>query len=172
MRSVKLAVLIAVVLLVFAILYYGLTHSGSEQNTSMMNEPVPEFQLQSLQGDSTLDETIFQGGETKLLNIWASWCAACKVEHPFLIELANRNIVIVGLNYRDNRTDAKKVILADGNPYRHIIYDKQGELALDLGVLGAPETFVIDANGKILARASGVIDADVWQSELAQYFDN
>lgn len=170
MKMVKLSVLFVLLLSVFGTLYYGLNNTNTELNDSMMNEPVPSFKLSSLNGDKIVDETIFVSDEYKLLNIWASWCAACKIEHPFLVELAESGITIVGLNYRDNRKDAQKVIAAEGNPYVEIVYDPNGTLALDLGVLGAPETFVIDSNGKIITRVSGVVDSDVWQNQLASYF--
>ncbi|MFC1235747.1 DsbE family thiol:disulfide interchange protein [Vibrio sp. F74] len=170
MKLVKLSVLLVILLSVFGTLYYGLNNANTELNDSMMNEPVPSFNLATLKGDKIVDETIFVSDEYTLLNIWASWCAACKIEHPFLVELAESGITIVGLNYRDNRKDAQKVIAAEGNPYVEIVYDPNGTLALDLGVLGAPETFVIDGNGKIITRVSGVVDSDVWQNQLASYF--
>lgn len=171
MRLTKLIVLCVVVLGLFATLYYGLNNNNVEQNTSMMNEPVPSFQLQSLDETQVLTEGLFISNEFKLLNIWASWCAACKTEHPFLLELANSGVKIIGLNYRDNRPDALKVIASDGNPYTQIIYDPNGQLALDLGVLGAPETFVIDSNGKIAARVSGVINPEIWQDKFGHLFN-
>ncbi|MDB1123759.1 DsbE family thiol:disulfide interchange protein [Vibrio algarum] len=170
MRQVKLLVLIAILMTVFSILYYGLNNGKTELNNSMMNEPVPSFRLSSLSEDKILDESLFVGEQHTLLNVWASWCAACKIEHPFLVELSVSGIDIVGLNYRDVRQDAKKVIAQDGNPYSEIVFDPNGELALDLGVLGAPETFVIDNKGMILKRVSGVIDAEVWENQLVTYF--
>ncbi|WED28006.1 DsbE family thiol:disulfide interchange protein [Vibrio sp. DW001] len=170
MKLVKLSVLLVILLSVFGTLYYGLNNANSELNDAMMNEPVPSFNLSTLRGDKIVDETIFVSDEYTLLNIWASWCAACKIEHPFLVELAESGIKIIGLNYRDNQKEAQKVIVAEGNPYTEIVYDPNGELALDLGVLGAPETFVIDGNGKIITRVSGIIDSDVWHNQLASYF--
>lgn len=170
MKLVKLSALLVILLSVFGTLYYGLNNANTELNDSMMNEAVPSFNLSSLNGDKIVDETIFVGDEYSLLNIWASWCAACKIEHPYLVELAESGIKIIGLNYRDNQKEAQKVIAAEGNPYVEIVYDPNGALALDLGVLGAPETFVIDGNGKIIARVSGIIDSDVWHNQLASYF--
>lgn len=170
MRTVKLSILSTVVFGLFALLYYALNHSGGEVNGALNGEPVPAFELELLDGTKRVNESILTGPKYKLLNIWASWCAACKVEHPLLVSLAGQGIDIIGLNYRDDRRKALAVLASDGNPYRTVVYDPQGEWALDLGVIGAPETFVIDDKGQIVIRISGVIDEQVWQDKLAVYF--
>lgn len=170
MRTIKLILLCLTMLTLFGGMYYGLNKPNSELDSLIMNKPVPTFKLQSLTEAAPLDHMIFQGGGYKLLNVWASWCAACKTEHPFLLDLAAKGIEIVGLNYRDNLNDARDVINQDGNPYTHIIYDPNGELALDLGVIGAPETFLIDSNGQIVFRLNGIVDSVAWRAHLERYF--
>ena len=170
MRIVKLLLLSLLLLIAFAVLYYGLNSDHIEVNTSMVNEPVPAFSLDALQDDKQLNQEIFADGDYTLLNVWASWCAACKSEHQFLISLKSSGIGIVGLNYRDNRKDALAVLRSDGNPYREVIYDPEGSLALDLGVIGAPETFVINGAGEIVYRVNGIIDQEIWQSQISPYF--
>jgi len=150
---------------------YGLNNTGSEFNSSMLSEQVPSFKLQSLDKTEILDNAIFVSDEFKLLNIWASWCTICKMEHSYLLKLAHSGVNIIGLNYRDNRHDAQKMIELEGSPYTDIIFDPNGQLALDLGVLGTPETFVINHSGQIVARVSGAIDATIWKKQLGHFFN-
>lgn len=106
----------------------------------------------------------------QLVNVWASWCGICKTEHAFLLELQKKGIPIVGLNYRDNPGAALNVLSTDGNPYSTVISDTQGKLALELGVIGTPETYLVDAEGQIVKKLLGVINESVWRKELAHYF--
>ncbi|MEZ9290162.1 DsbE family thiol:disulfide interchange protein [Vibrio lentus] len=106
----------------------------------------------------------------QLVNVWASWCGICKTEHAFLLELQKEGIPIVGLNYRDNPGAALNVLSNDGNPYSTVISDPQGKLALELGVIGTPETYLVDAEGQIVKKLLGVINESVWRKELAHYF--
>ncbi|ULN63179.1 DsbE family thiol:disulfide interchange protein [Vibrio gigantis] len=107
----------------------------------------------------------------QLVNVWASWCGICKTEHAYLLELQDQGIPIIGLNYRDNPAAAINVLSNDGNPYSKVISDPQGKLALELGVIGTPETYLVDAKGNIVKKLMGVINESVWQDELAIYFD-
>jgi cytochrome c biogenesis protein CcmG/thiol:disulfide interchange protein DsbE len=162
-RLVKFSVFLIALAVIFGGLIYALEADTSDNNAAQVNKPVPAFSLNSLDEPSTLlTEQLFIGQDYRLLNVWASWCAACKYEHPFLLNLKAQGIEIVGLNYRDQRVEAQKVLAQDGSPYISVIYDPHGELALDLGVVGAPETYLIDAQGQILLRYSGIIDAAVW----------
>ncbi|OBT27882.1 thiol:disulfide interchange protein [Vibrio tasmaniensis] len=106
----------------------------------------------------------------QMVNVWASWCGICKTEHAFLLELQKEGIPIVGLNYRDNPGAALNVLSNDGNPYSTVISDPQGKLALELGVIGTPETYLVDAEGQIVKKLLGVINESVWRKELAHYF--
>ena len=106
----------------------------------------------------------------QLVNVWASWCGICKTEHAFLLELQKKGIPIVGLNYRDNSGAAINVLSSDGNPYSTVISDPQGKLALELGVIGTPETYLVDAEGQIVKKLLGVINESVWRKVLAHYF--
>ncbi|WP_373959305.1 DsbE family thiol:disulfide interchange protein [Vibrio gigantis] len=107
----------------------------------------------------------------QLVNVWASWCGICKTEHAYLLELQDQGIPIIGLNYRDNPAAAINVLSNDGNPYSKVISDPQGKLALELGVIGTPETYLVDAKGSIVKKLMGVINESVWRDELAIYFD-
>ena len=105
-------------------------------------------------------------GKPLLVNIWATWCVACRVEHPVLNRLAAEGVVIYGVNYKDTNADAIKWLKDFHNPYQLNISDADGRLGLDLGVYGAPETYLIDANGVIRHKFIGVIDDRVWDTDL------
>ncbi|MGS0726716.1 DsbE family thiol:disulfide interchange protein, partial [Shewanella sp. 0m-11] len=129
-------------------------------------KPIPAFQLEVLEsGDTVSNETL--KGKVGLLNVWATWCPSCKYEHPFLMTLARKNILpIYGINYRDDRPLAIRELSREGNPYAINIYDHDGRLGLDLGVYGAPESFLVDHKGIIRYRYAGPIDRNVWKETL------
>ena len=105
-------------------------------------------------------------GKVRLLNVWATWCPACRAEHDYLQQLADSGVAIVGLNYKDEREAALKWLQQLGNPYEFNIYDPKGTLGFDLGVYGAPETYVIDAKGLVRYRHVGEVNERVWQSKF------
>lgn len=108
--------------------------------------------------------------QISILNVWASWCPACRQEHPYLMELAaSQSIPIYGLNLRDNREDALKLLTELGNPYVASGFDGKGDVARDLGVLGTPTTFLIDNHGVILHRHSSALTPEVWESEFVPH---
>jgi len=101
-----------------------------------------------------------------LVNIWATWCVSCRVEHPYLNKLAESGVRIVGLNYKDDTVAAQQWLTDLGNPYQWNIVDKDGRLGVDLGVFGAPETYVLDKQGVIRYKHVGVVDQRVWDEKM------
>ncbi|MBW7470331.1 DsbE family thiol:disulfide interchange protein [Marinobacter sp. F4218] len=160
-----LPLLIAVVLGV--VLFAGIGKDPTKLESALVGKPVPAFSLKDLNNpEAELDESLLRG-EVQLLNVWGTWCPACRDEHDDLMWLAqDKGISIVGLNYKDNRADALVWLERLGNPYRKTIYDPKGTLGFDLGVYGAPETFVIDASGVVRYRHVGVVNKQVWQETL------
>lgn len=144
------------------ILSSGLGKDPTELDSKMIGKPVPEFALESLQDASLkLTEADIQG--PAMLNVFASWCPSCYVEHPYFMDFQSRDIIpIYGLNYRDERDDGLKFVNKLGNPYQAIIFDYNGRLGIELGVYGAPETFLIDENNRIIYRHVGVVNEKVW----------
>jgi len=135
--------------------------------SALIGKPVPVFTLTSLeQPDKTFDRTVLGDGHPLLLNVWATWCPTCRAEHQFLNTLARQGIRVVGLNYKDDRLNAVNWLNTLGNPYALNLYDGDGMFGLDLGVYGAPETFLIDGRGIIRYRHAGDLNADVWQREV------
>ena len=138
----------------------------------MIDKSFPEFSIASLSDDSEILTKDDISQLPALINVWATWCIACRVEHPFLMELKQESILtIYGLNYKDNRNKAIDLLKREGNPFELSIYDFDGRLAIDLGVYGAPETFFIDKNGLIRERHVGVIDKKVWEDKFAKYLN-
>ena len=105
-------------------------------------------------------------GKPLLLNVWATWCPTCRAEHQYLRQLALEGVRVVGVNYKDNRQQANAWLRELGNPYIINLDDGDGMFGLDLGVYGAPETFLIDGNGVIRYRHAGELNAEVWEREM------
>ena len=136
----------------------------------LVGKTVPEFRLEDLAEPGKLyDQQIFVG-EPLLLNVWATWCPTCYAEHQYLNELASQGVKIIGLNYKDDRTKAVGWLNDLGNPYLISLFDGNGMLGLDLGVYGAPETFLIDANGVIQYRHVGDVNARNWTEKLGPMY--
>jgi cytochrome c biogenesis protein CcmG/thiol:disulfide interchange protein DsbE len=160
-------------LIIFAVLalflFRGLSLDPRELPSALIDKPFPAFSLPSLQGEESLDRSLVTG-EVSLVNVWATWCISCRVEHPYLQQLAASGVNIVGLNYKDDPVAARQWLAELGDPYRATIVDGQGSLGLDLGVYGAPETYLVDADGVIRYRHVGVIDERVWRQTLAPLY--
>lgn len=147
-------------LLVFLILggYFalGLTKDPSKLPSMLIDKPVPTFTLPGLaEGDPGLTSTELTG-KVRLVNVFASWCAPCRVEHPLLMRLAKEEgIILHGINYKDKPEAAKAFLDQMGNPFTSIGSDRDGRVAIDFGVYGVPETYVIDKAGRVRYRHVG-----------------
>ncbi|ABZ78640.1 periplasmic protein thiol--disulphide oxidoreductase DsbE [Shewanella halifaxensis HAW-EB4] len=167
MKKLVLFIPLVVVLGMGVFLYKGLFLNPQQLDSALEGKPIPAFQLEVLEksGETVTNETL--KGKVGLLNVWATWCPSCKYEHPFLMSLARKNILpIYGINYRDERALAIRELSREGNPYAINIYDHDGRLGLDLGVYGAPESFLVDHKGVIRYRYAGPIDRNVWKETL------
>ncbi len=139
----------------------------AEMPSALLDRPLPEFELQSLQDPEQILRRDDLLGQKMLINVWATWCPSCKVEHPWLVKIAQQyGVKIVGLNYKDDRQAALGWLQRYEDPFAVSVYDVEGRLGLDLGVYGAPETFVVDSAGIIRFKHVGVIDESVWQDVL------
>jgi cytochrome c biogenesis protein CcmG/thiol:disulfide interchange protein DsbE len=129
--------------------------------SALIGKPAPGFQLAELNSEQTISPEKLVG-QRWLLNVWASWCAACKQEHPYLNQLAaTTDYLLVGLNYKDSDAAAKTWLDERGDPYQLIAVDDKGSAGLDWGVYGVPETFLIDENGIIQYKHIGPLNMKV-----------
>jgi cytochrome c biogenesis protein CcmG/thiol:disulfide interchange protein DsbE len=134
--------------------------------SAQIGKSLPDFQLPQLLAPGKSVTPQHFSNKVVLLNVWASWCAACVQEQVFMLKLAKEGVLIYGLNYQDDPEAAKRWLDAWGNPYHLIAADRNGRLAIDLGVYGAPETFLIDKQGLIRYRHVGILTEAVWNKEL------
>ena len=134
--------------------------------SALVGKPVPAKTLTDLLSTKTFDESLFKQGKPLLLNVWATWCPTCYAEHQYLNHLAKQGVPIIGLDYKDNSEKAVKWLHDLGNPYQVVLKDEKGSFALDLGVYGAPETFIVDGKGLIHYRYAGDVNERVWQEKL------
>ncbi|MEE4146915.1 MAG: DsbE family thiol:disulfide interchange protein [Halieaceae bacterium] len=148
-----------------AFLFRGLSLDPQALPSALIDRPLPEFSLPVL-GQEQLIQRSDLVGEVALLNVWATWCVSCRVEHPYLVQIAGDGVPIYGLNYKDDDAAAARWLAQLGDPYRANIADREGSLGLDLGVYGAPETYLLDAAGVVRYRHVGVVDERVWQTIL------
>ncbi|TXR53726.1 DsbE family thiol:disulfide interchange protein [Reinekea thalattae] len=144
----------------------------NEVPSALMGKRLPKFSLPMLQDEQSSVTRKELLGEPFLLNVWATWCRACKYEHPVLNSLAADGVKIVGLNYKDHRDYALNWLRDYADPYAVDIYDINGSLGFDLGVTGAPETFFIDSKGYIQYRFQGPITETLWQEQLKSIYDD
>lgn len=141
--------------------YLMMSDRPTTVSVGRLNQPVPEFALQDLSGSKTYHPTDLKGQWT-LLNIWASWCAPCKLEHPVLISLSKKQYHIVGINFKDELPKANAFLKERGNPYAFVIVDREGRFGFDLGVYGVPETLLIDPDGIIRHRFAGILTEEIF----------
>lgn len=170
-RKVLFIPLVLFLLLAGALLWQLVRNAGGDDPTTLesalIGKPVPVFRLEALnEPGKVYDQAVLTQGKPLLLNVWATWCPTCRAEHQFLNGLAAQGVRVVGMNYKDDRRKAVNWLNELGNPYALSLYDGDGMLGLDLGVYGAPETFLIDGNGIIRYRHAGDLNENIWQNEL------
>tara|TARA_Y100000996_G_scaffold415471_1_gene410396 strand:- start:1175 stop:1696 length:522 start_codon:yes stop_codon:yes gene_type:complete len=153
-----LIVILPILILVFFAKVLLIDEEIKFSNFEKKNFPV--FQLNDLQGNQVKTESL---DGIKLVNVWASWCITCLVEHPFLTKLSNNGIEIIGLNYKDTDAKANAWLQKHGNPYLFSMYDPRGDLAFDLGVTGAPESFLL-VNNMVVGHIQGEMSQSKWET--------
>ena len=164
-RFIPLGGFVILVLLLFR----GLSIDPTSLPSARVGQSFPNFsQIELISGTLIGPESLVP--KPALLNVWATWCYSCRVEHPFLLALSRQGIPIFGLNYKDDPEKARSWLNELGDPYRLNIIDDKGQLGLDLGVYGAPETYVLGSNGTILHRHVGTMTLGIYESEIAHFF--
>ena len=150
-----------------ALLAIGLRLNPREVPSPLIGKPAPAFQLPLLTEPDKQFSQKDMLGKVWIMNVWASWCPPCLVEHPVVTRIAQSGMApVVGLNYKDQRDDALPWLKRNGNPYALIVYDVNGRIGIDYGVYGVPETYVIDQKGVIRYKHIGPLTADIVQKKV------
>ena len=154
-----------VVLVVF--LAIGLNRDPHEVPSPLINKPAPAFDIAQLEEANKTFSPASMKGQVWILNVWASWCVACREEHPVLVELAKSQIApVIGLDYKDKRDDALAMLSRQGNPYTLSAFDGNGRVGIDYGVYGVPETYIIDKAGVIRFKHIGPITTELLNQKI------
>jgi len=161
MKPLHLIPLTIFLIIVFT-LGVGLTLSPNDIPSARIGKPLPEFDLVPLySNEERFNTSTFKSGKAKLINIFASWCIPCRVEHPILMALKERGVLIYGLNYKDTQNEGRAFLEELGNPFEEIGVDGDGRVGIDLGLSGVPETFIISGDGIVLFQHIGPLTRDV-----------
>ena len=158
---------LAIFTVIAGFLLRGLWLDPKEVPSPLIDKPAPEFRLSVVAdpGQQVAKQDLL--GKVYLLNVWASWCVACKEEHPLLVQLSHQGEVpIIGLDYKDTRPLATQTLDRMGNPYQISLFDPDGRVGIDYGVYGVPETYLIDKQGTIRYKQIGPITPDIWEKTL------
>lgn len=170
MNKSQLKIWFLIPLLVFfgliVMLYARLGQPTDIVTNTALERSVPTFELPLLSDTTRMMTNDNLPKQPFLINVWGSWCPTCIVEHPFLMELEERGVNIVGINYKDELGSALSYLNQRGDPFSMSVQDLSGQFALDLGLTGAPETFLVDGNGIIRQHIIGEINEDNWQARI------
>ena len=167
MKKWQLFIPLTIFLFLSALLYIGLFRENQgDLPSALIDKPFPSFRLSSVKDPERLLSEQALTGEVALVNVWATWCPACRVEHPYLNYLSGRGVAIYGVNYKDDQKEANIWLDRLEDPYRFSINDGVGSLGIDLGVYGAPETYLIDTQGIVRYKHIGIVDDNVWEKIL------
>ena len=154
-------------LLLVILLAIGLRRDPNELPSALINKPAPTFRLPQLNDPAKTFSAEDMRGKVWLLNVWASWCIGCREEHEWLLEYSKSGVVpIYGLNYKDKTNDALGWLRELGDPYVLSAVDADGRVAIDYGVYGAPETYLIDQNGTIRFKQVGPLMPEIWEQKV------
>ncbi len=167
MKKLKLYIPVIVFLGLAFAMWRGLYLDSTELPSALIDEPLPAFEKRTLAEGDRLVSREDLPDEPFLLNIWGSYCLPCLQENPIFMEAAENDVVpIIGINYKDRPDAAREWLDENGNPFTLNIVDEDGRYGIDLGVYGAPETFVVDGDGRIRYKHVGVIDYQIWEDEI------
>jgi cytochrome c biogenesis protein CcmG, thiol:disulfide interchange protein DsbE len=150
----------------------GLTLSPRTIPSALVGKHLPNFDIPPLlEGGENVYTSTFKNGKVQLINIFASWCVPCRVEHPILMALKERGVAIYGLNYKDTENEGRVFLNELGNPFLEIGVDLDGRVGIDLGLSGVPETFVISGDGVILFQHIGPLTPEIVEKTILPYLD-
>lgn len=167
MRRVILFLPLIMMVILGGFLFKGLFLNPQAMPSALEGKPMPDFSETTVLAPERVVTKADLKGQIYLLNVWGTWCPSCRIEHPFLLDLAKQGeIPVYGINYDDERPASARWLETLKNPYEFTVFDGDGSLVVDLGVYGAPETFVVDHKGVIRLRFAGVLEPKVWQRKF------
>ena len=167
MKVIRWSIPLAIFAVLVAFLYVGLFRDPREVPSPLIGKPAPAFSLVKLHAPGETLQAADLKGSVWLLNVWASWCVSCRVEHPLLVQLAKAAIVpVYGLDYKDKPDDGIAWLAQHGNPYTESLVDRDGRVGIDYGVYGVPETFVIDKAGTIRYKQIGPLTPEALKEKI------
>lgn len=158
---------IGLLLALVTFFYVGLGRDKQTLPSPLIGKPAPEFSLPRVDDSTQVVSSRDFAGQPYVLNVWATWCVGCRQEHDALLEIASRGEVpIVGLNWKDDMQLAQQWLRELGNPYVVTAFDEEGRVAIDWGVYGAPETFLVDAKGTVIHKHVAPLTVEIWEREF------
>jgi cytochrome c biogenesis protein CcmG/thiol:disulfide interchange protein DsbE len=167
MKATRWSIPLAIFVILMAFLYVGLNRDPREVPSPLLDKPAPAFALSQLHDPASKLTNADLKGKVWLLNVWASWCVSCRVEHPLLMQLAASNIVpVYGLDYKDKPDAGRAWLAQNGNPYTLSAVDLDGRVGIDYGVYGVPETFLIDKQGIVRYKQIGPLTVESLQQKI------
>ncbi len=167
LRSLKFLIPFAVFVVLVGFFWKGLSLNPSTVPSPLIDKAAPAFSLPQLHEPDKVITPADLNGQVWMFNVWASWCVSCRQEHPVLMQLAKTGVVpIYGLNYKDAREDAIRWLQQFGNPYVASAFDLEGQVGIDYGVYGVPETYVVDRAGVIRHKHIGPVSQEILQNEI------
>lgn len=167
MKALKFLIPLALFVALAVLLMAGLSRNPREVPSPLIGKPAPDFALPLLDAPQTIVRRDDLLGKVWMLNVWASWCATCRQEHPLLVAFArSKRVALYGLNYKDKRAAAQDWLARLGNPYEASFFDADGKVGIDWGVYGAPETFIIDKQGVVRFKHIGALTPEVLRERI------
>ena len=166
--------LIPLIVFVFiaVFLYFSLNATSSKLPSPLLGKIFPSVEAKDFYSDESVLLTDLFSEKMSLVNVWASWCVTCRQEHQMMMKIAtNKDLQLIGINYKDTRADGERYLEVMGNPFDVIVFDPSGKIGLDLGVYATPETFLVNKNGVILYKHIGEIDSKVWEEGFIPYIN-
>lgn len=167
MKSLRFLIPFVIFALLAVFFYIGLGRNPGDIPSPLIGKPAPPFSLPSVQDPNKQVSTADYQGHPYVVNVWATWCAGCRDEHETLLTISQTNTVpLIGIDWKDDRDLAQRWLTQLGNPYHAVAFDPEGRVAIDWGVYGAPETFLVDANGSIAYKHVGPMTPDIWKTKF------
>jgi len=154
-------------IIIAGFLYFGLNSDSSKLPSPLLGKIFPTVEAKDFYSNEPILLKEFFKTKLSLVNVWASWCVTCRQEHQMMMKISNnKDLQLIGINYKDTKVDGKRYLEMMGNPFDVIVFDPSGKIGIDLGVYATPETFLVNQKGVIIFKHIGAIDSKVWKESF------